>query len=307
MMKRQSYSFGCDKIVQAITILVSVVICVFASWYLLLEQPKAIQRHTVITSYVKDTISADTINRVVLLTQYFNTTDSLKKEVDKLDHDYHDNIDLIINKANGWTAFWLTMITVILGLMVFWQGVRIVKSEEQYDELKNRITDHLKQAEERCEKYIEGSLEKVSKKYEELDSKNNDLMCSIYENRINSSMICINVTDPVGALGSPSRHIQFKNLLQVISESYSNYLRIVNNRPENLKHLPFVLMNIKLAISRSRSAFTSFDQNVLFKIVDNNLEQAIASLKVCNISDDKVQNLLKEVNSGLKELIDNIG
>lgn len=307
MMKRQSYSFGSDKIVQAITILVSVVICIFASWYLLLEQPKAIQRHTVITSYVKDTISADTINRVVLLTQYFNTTDSLKKEVDKLDHDYHDNIDLIINKANGWTAFWLTIITVILGLMVFWQGFRIVKYEEKYDELKNRIAVHLKQIEEGNEKFIESSLVKLNKKYEELDSKNKDLICSILENRINSSMICINVTDPVSALGSPSRKIQFKYLLQVISESYSSYLGIVNNSPENQKYLPLVLMTIKLAISRSRSAFTSFDQNVLFKIVDNNLEQTIASLKICNISDEKIQKLLEEVNGGLKELIENIG
>lgn len=120
-------------------------------------------------------------------------------------------------------------------------------------------------------------------------------------------MICINVTDPVSALGSPSRKIQFKYLLQVISESYSSYLGIVNNSPENQKYLPLVLMTIKLAISRSRSAFTSFDQNVLFKIVDNNLEQTIASLKICNISDEKVQKLLEEVNGGLKELIENIG
>ena len=307
MMKRQPYFFSREILVQTITVLITVILCIFSSWYLLLEQPKAMQKHTVITSYVKDTISSDTINRVVLLTRYFNTTDSLKKEVDKLDHDYHDNIDLIINKANGWTAFWLTMITVLLGLMALWQGFKIIKYEEKFNELKNSIDDYIKQTGDNNNLIIEHSLEKLNKKYEELNTKNIDLMCSICENRINSSMICINITDPVGALDSPSRNTQFKYLLEVISESFSNYLRIYENSLENRKYLPLVLMNIKLAISRARPAFTSFDQNVLFKVVDNTLEQVIAAIKNSKVINDVTCKLLKEVDDGLKELVDNIG
>lgn len=307
MMKPQPLFFSREILVQTITVLITVILCIFSSWYLLLEQPKAIQKHTIITSYVKDTIPSDTINRVALLTQYFNTTDSLKKEIDRLDHDYHDNIDLIINKANGWTAFWLAMITVLLGLMALWQGFRIIKNEEKFNELKNRLDDYLKQTGEKNNLLIEHSLEKLNEKYEELNIKNNDLVCSIYENRINSSMICINITDPVGALDSPSRNSQFKYLLVVISESFSNYLRIYENSHENRKYLPLVLMNIKLAISRARPAFTSFDQNVLFKVVDNTLEQVISTTKDGKVINDTIRKLLKQVDDGLKELVANIG
>ena len=305
MIKRQPFYFSHLFVLQAITVLIAVVMCIFASWYLLLEQPKAIQKHTVITSYVKDTIPADSINRVVLLTQYFNTTDSLKQEVDKLDQNYHDNIDLIINKSNGWTAFWITMITVFMGLLAFWQGFRIIKYEEKYYELKNNIDDYQQKTRENNELRIDQSLDKVDVKYGELDAKNKDLMCSIHENRINSAMVCINVTDPVGALCSSSRNDQFKYLLRVISNSYCDYLDVIYKNPDKEYYLALVLMNIKLAISRSRAAFTSFDQNVLFKIVDNNLEQALASVKT-NKLDDKTKALLNKVNEGLKELVDNI-
>ena len=278
----------------------------FGSWYVMLNTSVGERREIWATTYVVDTMRNDTLQIDAALTNYLNLTDSLKRQLSKIDDDYHDNVDLMINKANGWLAFWIGIIAVALGLLAMWQIFRQIKVEEKIAEHENKFSNKVKEEIDR----IDQSLSMYKDTYDKLEKEKERMLCTIRENRIAASMICISISDPLVASSSIYRKMMLKSQLMLIVTNYDEYLKIVKNQEDNdgYEIIPSILTNIKIALVRARPAFSSNDRQVSFHKLIKEIDTAIKDFRKISIFiNDKDVELLNDISVKMKDIIMNVG
>lgn len=295
---------NCDYKAILINGLVAIVILslmIFGSWYIMLNHAVGIAREIKTTTYIVEHETPDTITRIDSLAIYFNRLESIRRDVAQLKNDYHDNIDLMINKANGWMAFWIGVVAVILGILSILQVFRQIRAAEKIKEQEEKIDS----AEKELENKINKSINDLQEKYAYLEEEKVNLLCTIHENRIAASMICISIPDPLVVSSSTDRRLAFSTQLKQISNEFEIYLKSVINRNNNegFDNVTSTLMNMKIALVRARSAFSDHDIHVNFFRLINKIDKAICDFQKLSvfIQEEDVK-LLKEISKDFRDI-----
>ena len=259
------------------------------SWYCILIQPNKIQVQREII-YVSDTLphlkNAKQKNDSVLLAQKLAETatlsDSLKTVVATLDKNYHDNVDLMINKANGWIAFWIGIFGVIVSVVAMWQIFRQYKFEERFKSLEEESRGIIGRGLGNTRKVLKTLQREQERKLNNLgqrvDAYNNEIIMS-------SVMMCVSITDPLASPDNIEWQKQVTYFLRKLKDSYSEYLRTLEKSNDSNKFykISLILVSIKLAIVRALPVFPSYEKNVSFFILKQNIETVIDDLvEKCN-------------------------
>ena len=204
-----------NKVLASGVLSIAIVIALlFVSWFCLLVKPVSLVRESKTTMYVKDSCKFFPIVRSDLIADYYNQTDDLNRRVGQLEKDYNDNVDLMINKANGWLAFWIGIIAIALGMISLWYVFRQLKIEGRFDKLEKDF----KKKTEQQQKDFNAEIDKLKKEKEQL-------MCYVHENKISSSMASISIVDPLISASPSERKKHIKLLLKEILEEYDSYLK----------------------------------------------------------------------------------
>lgn len=281
-------------------------IALFGSWFVMLNTTVGEKKEVWATTYVVDSMRNQNIQVDSALVVCLNSTDSLKRELLKMDENFHDNVDLMINKANGWLAFWLGVIAIALGLLAMWQIFRQIKVEEKMKELNNNF----KNAIEEQKKRIDQSIEKCEDLCEKMEMEKAQMLCTIKENRIAASMICISIPDPLIASSPNDRRLMLKSQLLKILKDYDEYLTIARSQTkwDSYENVPSILINIKIAFMRARPAFSSYDKQVTFHEFVLEVNSAIKEFQKLGvfIGEDDIK-LLINISAKMRELIMKIG
>lgn len=280
-------------------------IMIFGSWFIMLNHAVGTSHEIRTTTYVVDHEIPDSITRTDSLVMMLNRLDSIRKDVAQLQDDYHDNIDLMINKANGWMAFWIGVIAVILGILGILQIFRQIKATEKLKEQEEKIET----AEKELDQKIEKSIRNLHDKYAYLEKEKRNLLCTIHENRIAASMICISIPDPLIVSSSTDRKLAFSNQLKLIANEFEEYLKFVINRENDREfdNITSILMNMKIALVRARSAFSDYDINVSFFQLIKKIDKAIRDFQKLSVfvNDDDIK-LLKDICKDFRDIASRI-
>lgn len=270
-------------------------VMIFGSWYVMLNKAVGVAKQINTTSYVVDCGLTDTITRVDSIALYLNQLETVKKDVIQLQQDYHDNIDLMINKANGWMAFWIGVIAIILGILSILQIFRQIRAAEKFKELKEEIGISEKELGQK----IDDAIVELRDKYAYLEKEKDNLLCTIHENRIAASMICISIPDPLIASSSSDRRQSFRTQLKHIATEYDSYLGIILKREDTdrFDNIASTLMNMKIALVRARTAFSGHDENVSFFNLISKINKAISEFQKLSIFiKEEDVDLLKDIS-----------
>lgn len=61
-------------------------------------------------------------------TDIVDRMDNMQKTINRIDNQYLQNIDTMVNKMNTWTGYWLTLLTFILMIVSIWQFINVTMS-----------------------------------------------------------------------------------------------------------------------------------------------------------------------------------
>ena len=261
--------------------ILAIILVVFFSWYCILVSPNKILTEKQVV-YITDTLSGkknevqkgDSVMMARKLAETASLTDSLKNVVDRLDNQYHDDVDLMINKANGWIAFWIGIFGVIVGVVAIWQIFRQYKYEERFKDLKDESKEQLRIWIEDNDKTT-----KALQKEQELKLDYFGHQISAYNDEIimSSVMMCVSITDPLASPDNQDWKRQVSYFLKKLRDSYSAYLKCLEKSTDEDKFckISLILVCIKLALVRALPVFPSYEQNVSFFVLKKKIEDIL--------------------------------
>ena len=122
---------------------VIVVLAIFITWFFYLFN----DRKAINIEYKTCVISQDsTRNYVVADTVYdfMKRADRMEKEIHRLRQNYQSEVNLMVDKANGWLAFWIGVLALVIGLMSIWQIIRQNKSEKEFHRLEENLNKKMR-------------------------------------------------------------------------------------------------------------------------------------------------------------------
>lgn len=296
---------GCDYkaiLTNGLVAIIIISVMIFGSWYIMLNRAVGVTHQIKTTTYVVEHEATDTITKSDSIALYLNRLDSIRNDIIQLQHDYHDNIDLMINKANGWMAFWIGVVTVILGILSILQIFRQIRAAEKFKELKEGISS----SENELGQKINDAIIELKNKYVYLEKEKQDLLRTIHENRIAASMICISIPDPLIASSPSARRQSFRSQLKQIANDFECYLIINLERKDvdRWDNVASTLMNMKIALVRARTAFSGHDENVCFFNLISKINLAITEFQKLSIfiKEEEV-NLLKDISKDFMDIV----
>lgn len=267
----------------AITIAVAVlVLAVFFSWYLIMMAKPVYHYHTGTTEIVvRDSIKEDSLTKTNLDSIYISLKrlDEIEGKLDKLSNSYLTEVNLAVEKSNGWLAFWIGVITLVIGLSSFWQVYRQYKNDKEFQTLRNNINDNIKtqkedikEKREELEKNINEKFDNRKTEIEIIQTKTEnhlkDLKKTFSEIKISSLMMCLSsFPDPQMTAGTEDKKKQIFKLMKNVLATYDEYIKSVELQEEHkvdMEAVFMVLTNLKLAIVRTHGAYSDLHQNIRF-------------------------------------------
>lgn len=307
----------------AITIAVTILIlAVFVSWYLIMMASPVYHYHTGSTEIiVLDSIKEDSLTNANLDSIYrsLKRLDEIESRLDKLSNSYLTEVDLAIDKSNGWLAFWIGIIALVIGLSSFWQMYRQYKNDKDFQALKDNINNDFqalkKDTNDNIMKNIHDSNNKFGeqkKRINEIKKNTEDYLDSLRktfrETKISSLMMCLSsFPDPQMTADSEDKKKQIFKLMKNILTTYVEYIENVESQEKagkvDLEAVFMVLTNLKLAIVRSHGAYSEIHQNIRF----SQIIQYITEINNDIIIGNPIGNLtsrLKNIASLIRGLVD---
>lgn len=304
-MKKQEFEYK-TILNNGLVAIIIISIMIFGSWYIMLNHAVGVAHQIKTTTYVVEREETDSITASDTITMYLNQLDSIKNDIIQLQRDYHDNIDLMINKANGWMAFWIGIVAVILGMLSILQIFRQIRATEKFKDLKAEIS----LSEKELGQKIDSAIDELKNQYAYLEKEKQNLLCTIHENRIAASMICISIPDPLIASSPSARRQSFCSQLKHIANDFEHYLMIILDRKDTdrWENVASILMNLKIALVRARTAFSGHDENVCFFNLINKINKAITDFQKLSIFiKEEDIDLLKDISKDYMDIVSRIG
>lgn len=260
------------KTLYAITIATILVLAVFISWYLIMMAKPVYHYHTGTTEIVVlDSIKEDSLTKTNLDSIYISLKrlDEIEGKLDKLSNSYLTEVDLVVEKSNGWLAFWIGVITLVIGLSSFWQVYRQYKNDKEFQTLKEDFKEKYKTLENNICIKSKNQKEEIKKIKTETDNHLKDLKKTFSEIKISSLMMCLSsFPDPQMTADTEDKKKQIFKLMKNVLATYVEYIKSVElQEKENkvdMEAVFMVLTNLKLAVVRTHGAYSDLHQNIRF-------------------------------------------
>ena len=224
--------------------------------------------------------------------------------VQELKNNFYTQVDVAINKSNGWLSFWIGIISIVIGLSSFWQIYRQSQSEKniRLQKIEN-------------ERSIERSIREIKKESQkligELKKDQEGLRKNIQETKISSLMMCLSsFPDPQMTLDSKDKRRQIYVLMKNLESSFMEYVRFIEEQDKNesidREGVFIILVNLKLAIVRTHGVYSDIHQNIKFSQIISSITRVNEDILNGKSLKDLPQRLQEIANllNGLIILID---
>lgn len=301
------YTLFCGSIL-AIAVLVLVI---FISWFNILHKCPKFEEHTGTTTIVViDSICKDslTITNIDSIYKGLKRLDEIESRLDKLSNSYLTEVDLAVDKSNGWLAFWIGVITIVIGLSSFWQVYRQYQGDKEFRKLKIDSERTLDRQVRDANKNIDKQKEKIDEIEKKIVDNLNNLKKNFRETKISSLMMCLSsFPDPQMTANTEDKKKQIYKLMKNILAIYVKYIENVELQEKNgqvdFDAVFMVLTNLKLAIVRTHGAYSDIHQNIRFSHIIRRITEVNNAIlngePICNLS-----NQLNEIAFSLHGLVD---
>lgn len=285
---------------------VVLVLAIFISWYSVLRH----DAKPVDVSYnsyplLNDSVACDSISDSIYC--FMQRADRIEKDVEKLRDNYQSEVDLMIDKANGWLAFWIGVLALVIGLMSIWQIYRQYKSEKEFehleDELKGKIDNKYNDAENKINKAIEN----FEKKIEDFDEQLFKTRQTLRASKLSSLMMCLSsFPDPQMTSDSADKKHQMSVVLKHVSVTFRDYveafLKEEGTKAYDNQNTYLVLTVVKLAVVRTHGIYSDIHQNIKIQKLLDYIEKTNQMILKGEIG-DQLPERIRKIDIDLRDLL----
>lgn len=195
--------------------------------------------------------------------------DNMQQTINRIDNQYLQNIDTMINKMNTWTGYWLTLLTFILMIISIWQFLNVKNIREEYNGMKKQASDTMMGIDDK-KKVVDNIIKQYNSVVQILSSIN--AINSLSDSRLNHISSNSDITYCLEKLSMSlmdiERYIQEKDPegKTQIGEEINLYM---------VKLLPIILINVRGALYQAKA----YSGNILDNIIFDNLQDKLSDLE----------------------------
>ena len=225
--------------------------------------------------------------------------DSIQTVINRIDSQYQQNIDTMVNKMNTWMGYWMTLLTFILMIVSIWQFLNVRNMRDEFKDIKNNI---------------DNKITEFTDKRKEID-RELDIFHSVV--RLLSS------TKAINSLSDAQRNIShrsdIKYCLDNIISSLSKIEQSINeeqtgkngqlvskNNNEIVMILPLIIMNVRESLYQVKFYCESVVDNIRFNTLQDNLSELERSIRSHRVISDDDKNEFYKLITDLTELSSSI-
>lgn len=226
--------------------------------------------------------------------------DSIQTVINRIDSQYQQNIDTMVNKMNTWMGYWMTLLTFILMIVSIWQFLNVRNMRDEFKDIKNNI---------------DNKITEFTDKRKEID-RELDIFHSVV--RLLSSTKAINSLSDA-QLNNISHRSDIKYCLDNIISSLSKIEQSINkeqsgnngelvskNNNEIVMILPLIIMNVRESLCQVKFYCESVVDNIRFNTLQDNLSELERSIRSHRVISDDDKNEFYKLITDLTELSSSI-
>lgn len=285
---------------------VILVLAIFISWYSVLRQdvkPVDVSYNSYLL--LNDSIACDSIADSVYC--FMQRADRIEKDMENLRDKYQSEVDLMIDKANGWLAFWIGVLALVIGLMSIWQIYRQYKSEKEFEHLEGKVNDKIDNKYKDAEKKINEAIENFEKKIEEFDEQLFKTKQTLRASKLSSLMMCLSsFPDPQMTSDTADKKHQMSVVLKHVSATFCEYveafLKEKDTKAYNKENTYLVLTVVKLAVVRTHGIYSDIHQNIKIQKLLDYIEKTNQMILKGEIG-DQLSERIRKIDIDLRDLL----
>ena len=226
--------------------------------------------------------------------------DSIQTVINRIDSQYQQNIDTMVNKMNTWMGYWMTLLTFILMIVSIWQFLNVRNMWDEFKDINNNIDKKIKE---------------ITDKREEIDRELNNFHSMV---QLLSSIKAINSLSDA-KLNNISHKSDIKYCLDNIiislskieqsinkEQSGNNALLVSKFNNEIVMVLPLIIMNVRESLYQVKFYCESVVDNIRFNTLQDNLSELERSIRSHRVISDDDKNEFYKLITDLTELSSSI-
>ena len=225
--------------------------------------------------------------------------DSIQTVITRIDSQYQQNIDTMVNKMNTWMGYWMTLLTFILMIVSIWQILNVRNMRDEFKDIKNNI---------------DNKITEFTDKRKEID-RELDIFHSVV--RLLSSTKAINSLSDAQRNISQRSDIKYclDNIISSLSkieqsinkeQSGNNGELVSKNNNEIVMILPLIIMNVRESLCQVKFYCESVVDNIRFNTLQDNLSELERSIRSHRVISDDDKNEFYKLITDLTELSSSI-
>ena len=225
--------------------------------------------------------------------------DSIQTVINRIDSQYQQNIDTMVNKMNTWMGYWMTLLTFILMIVSIWQFLNVRNMRDEFKDIKNNI---------------DNKITEFTDKRKEID-RELDIFHSMV--RLLSSTKAINSLSDAQLNISQRSDIKYclDNIISSLSkieqsinkeQSGNNGELVSKNNNEIVMILPLIIMNVRESLCQVKFYCDSVVDNIRFNTLQDNLSELERSIRSHRVISDDDKNEFYKLITDLTELSSSI-
>lgn len=295
-----------NSICVSIWVGISIVLLIFLSWFFYLNnKTRPVEVKCSSFLILNDSTDIDSIADTVY--SFMIRANRMEEEISNLKDKYQSEVDLMVDKANGWLAFWIGILTLLMGLMSIWQIYRQNKNEKEFRRLELYIKSELGKEKRGIKNTINEQLKELNDRIENTRQKIEKAQQTLRASKLSSLMMCLSsLPDPQMTSESADKRRQMYTVLKNISNTFHEYTDSLSQeiafRPEERERAYLVLTVVKLAIVRTHGIYSDIHQNIriqqLLDIISNTTSEILDGRTT-----DQLYKQIKEIDLKLSNLL----
>ena len=225
--------------------------------------------------------------------------DSIQTVINRIDSQYQQNIDTMVNKMNTWMGYWMTLLTFILMIVSIWQFLNVRNMWDEFKDINNNIDKKIKEiTDKRAE--IDRQLTKFYSMFQLLSSiKAINSLSDAQLNISHKSDIKYCLDNIIISLSKIEQSINKE-------QSGNNALFVSKFNNEIVMELPLIIMNVRESLYQVKFYCESVVDNIKFNTLQHNLSELERSIRSHRVISDDDKNEFYKLITDLTELSSSI-
>lgn len=179
------------------------------------------------TASITDSITRSLSYKIINLENLYKKQDSLYKDIKGQQENFHDEINLMVDKTSAWTGFWITLLAIIICIPTIYQFIQLNKLEDKIKEGKSESNDFIK-------KYLDFYKKQYSELSDKIKKEKDELSKYIIENQISTLvMYFCNLSSPEIIEKNENRLQKSKNNLKLLNDLFTDYIKIIKETQQD--------------------------------------------------------------------------